>query len=114
MRTYGRIVDDDGNLQWVEVETDSAGFNDYVYLTTLIQCLKLVIGESPFFADYGIPAKASVVQQVFPDYYVANTQQQFSSFFASLIIAREDNPSPTYKVNVTTNQGVKIAASIAT
>lgn len=94
------------------VETDSAGFNDAVMLTTLIQCLKLNLGESPFYADYGIPAKQSVVQQLFPDYDVSKTQQQFASQFASLLISKEENPTPTYRVNITTNLGSQLEATV--
>ena len=103
----------DGTKSWVEVQTDASGANDYVWITTLIQCLKLNLGESPFYADYGIPAKPSVVQQVFPDFYVARTQQQFASKFANLVVAKQPSTTPTYTINVTTNNGVKIASSIA-
>ena len=107
MRTYGRVKDANGNLTvWVEVDTDADGFNDAVMLTTLIQCLKLNLNESPFYANYGIPAKPSVTQQLPPDFYVARTQQQFSGFFASLIVAKKNLPTPTYQVNVITERGV--------
>lgn len=112
MRTYGRNFNPDGTWTWVVVATDVNGADDLVWLTTLIQCFKLNLSESPFYAQYGIPAKSSVVQQVFPDFYVARTQQQFASRFASLSIAKQVNPTPTYKVNVTTNAGVKITASV--
>ncbi len=134
MRTYGRIIvteteiltddsgapltDDSGVVltdegtattrkAWIEVATDAQGFDDYVWITTLIQCLKLNLGESPFYANYGIPAKPSVVQQVHPDYYVARTQQQFAPRFASLIVSKLPLLTPTYKISVTTNQGIK-------
>lgn len=97
------------------VTTDAQGQDDSVWLTTLIQVLKLNLGESPFYANYGIPAKPSVVQQVFPDFYVARVQQQFAQYFASLIVAKQPSTlNPTYLVNVTTHQGVKITASIPT
>ena len=89
------------------VETTPDGQNDGVYLTTLAQVFKLNLGESPFYRDYGIPAKPSVVQQIFPDFYVARTQRQFAPFFASLLVAKEASPTPTYRVNVTTNQGYR-------
>ena len=117
MRAWGRTYNKDGTYQWVEVTTDANGFNDAVYITELIQVLKLSLGESPFYAQYGIPAVRSVVQQVFPDYYVAATQRQFAPFFASLIIIAMPVPitsSPTgrpisqYKVNIVTNQGATI------
>lgn len=112
MRTYGRVPDSEGNLtKWVEVTTDENGFDDYVWLTTMIQCLKLNLGESPFYASYGIPAKEAIIQQVAPDFYVSRLQRQFSQFFASLIVAKEATPIiPTYKINLTTQQGVKMVA----
>lgn len=112
MRTYGRVYAKDGSYVWVKVETDSNGNNDDVLLTTLVQVLKLNLGESPFYANFGIPAKPTIVQQVFPDYYVAMTQQQFSNAFASLIIAKEDSPTPIYRINITTHQGAKLSAEV--
>ena len=94
---------------WVVVETDAAGDNGYVYATALVQCFKLNLGESPFWGNFGIPAKASVQQQIAPDYAVAKTQSFFAQFFASLIIAKAPyNPSaplPTYNVNVIFKNG---------
>ncbi len=112
MRTYGRIFHGDGTWTWTEVDTDAQGYDDYVWITTLVQVLKLSPGESPFYANYGIPAQRALVQQVFPDYYVALTQAQFAPFFASLIISKVPAPDPTYNVNLTTNQGVKMALNI--
>lgn len=90
------------------------GANDAVWLTTLLQVLQLNLGESPFYAQYGIAAQQSVIQQIWPDYDVARTQQQFSGYFAALIIARVPGArTPTYTVNVTTNTGVKITATVA-
>lgn len=106
MRTYGRIIDAMGNLQWVEVTTDANGFNDEVYLTTLCQVLKLSRNESPFYANYGIPAQQAVMQQLFPDFYMSQTQQQFSPFFTSLTLAKLPGRAPAYKINVITHQGV--------
>lgn len=113
MRTYGRTTDPlTGKKTWVEVATDVNGFDDLVWVTTLAQALQLNLGESPFYANYGIPAKESVVTQVFPDFYMARTQQQFAPRFAALLIARQNLPIPTYQVNVTTHQGVKLNAQI--
>lgn len=112
LRVWGRVTDKlTGKKTWVKVTTDKNGFNDFVYLTNLIQVLKLNLGESPFYGNYGIPAHPAVVQQVFPDFYVAFTQQQFAQFFASLIIAKEPSTTPTYTVNVVTKYGVKITTS---
>ncbi len=112
MRTYGRVYNPDGTYTWTEVDTAADGSNDAVWLTTLIQCLKLALGESPFYANYGIPAHRSILTQIFPDFYVSQTQTQFSPYFGSLIISKQEAPYPKYLVNVTTNQGVKIQASV--
>jgi hypothetical protein len=117
MRTYGRITLGNGAdglpiKRWVKVETDAAGFNDMVYLTTLAQVLLLNINESPFFADWGIPALDSFMQQVHPNFYVGLTQQRFSKFFASLIISHRNSDTPIYDINVTTHQGVKLNAEL--
>jgi hypothetical protein len=97
---------------WVEVQTDANGFDDWVWFTTLCQVLKLNLGESPFYAQYGLPAKQSIVQQVFPDFYVARTQQQFAQYFASVSITKQPSATPTYTVNVTTNRGVAMSATV--
>ena len=119
MRTYGRVyaLNPDGSRQdpqpsgypyWQQVSTDAAGFNDAVYLTTLCQVLLLNLGESPFYANFGIPAKPTIVQQVQPDFYVTRTQQQFAPYFAALIVAKLGNNPPAYRINCTTNQGAKV------
>lgn len=113
MRTYGRATNPQTGVKtWVKVETDAHGYNDEVWLTTLAQTLKLNLGESPFFANYGIPAHASVMTQIFPDFYLAFTQQQFSQYFAALLITKESNPKPTYNIQVTTNQGVVLMHAV--
>lgn len=114
LRTWGRPFLQDGSRgQWTEVTTDpTTGLNDLVYVTTLAQVLLLNLGESPFFANYGIPAHQSVVTQVFPDFYVTYTQQQFAGYFANLIVSKRPLPSPTYNVNVTTHAGQKLNADI--
>ncbi len=106
MRTYGRTYNESGTPTWQVIETDANGHNDFVYLQTLINCLKLNLGESPFWASYGIPAQQSVITQIFPDYYMWQTQQQFAQYFASLTISRTSDSPPSYEVDVLTNQGV--------
>ena len=116
MRTYGRTTDVlFGNKTWWVVTTDARGFNDSVYLTTLAQVLKLNLGESPFFANYGIPAHQSVVTQVYPTLYIIRTQNKFSRYFTSLIVTeipdqvdQDGFPMPAYQINVITNYGSKI------
>jgi hypothetical protein len=113
MRTFGRTYSSNGSYQWVEVDTDANGNNDAVWLTTLLQCLQLNLGESPFYSQYGIPAEQSVIQQLWPDYNVMLTQKQFAGYFASLVIAKVAiSNEPMYRVNVTTHQGVKITATV--
>jgi len=139
MRTYGRTYDNLGNATWVVVQTDTSGYNDYVMITTLIQCLKLNLGESPFYANFGIPAKNSVQQQIQPDFYVSFLQSYFSKFFASLIISKVPIsppnftsrappqfssikngpieayfPTPTYNISIIRMNGSKFQAVIAT
>ncbi len=116
MRTYGRIGQIDGQGgTWVEVSTDANGYNDQVYLTTLIQCLKLNLGESPFYGDYGIPAQQSVITQVFPDFYVAQTQSQFTPYFASLVIQRKVGSfPPVYFVQAVAHSGAILKVEVPT
>ena len=128
MRTYGRIVPNilfPDVKKWVVVETDNTGSDDAVWLTTLIQTLKLNQGESPFFANYGIPAHNSVIQQLHPDFASFRTQAQYSKYFASLIISArpsvdaQGNPlanpnTPIYTVNVVTHSGAKPIIEVAT
>ena len=101
MRTWGRVNDANGNKKWVAVESDTNGDFSYGWLTTLIQTLKLGLGESPFYVNYGIPAHQCIVQQIYPDYYVNMVQQQFAGYFASLAISKVDGAeNPTYNIDV--------------
>jgi hypothetical protein len=122
MRTYGRIVPDilypDEKI-WVVVETDENGFDDMVWLTTVIQTIKLNLGESPFYANYGIPAHASVTSQIAPDQYLSRIQQQYAPYFLSLIISRQPDaldergiPSPCYLVSCITKYGAFLSAKV--
>jgi hypothetical protein len=112
LRAWGRTYNEDGTYQWVAAETTPDGDNSLVYLTQLIQVLKLARNESPFFANWGIPAQQSVVQQIFPDLYVQETQQQFAPFFLALMIASVDGPAPYYKISVTTTTGWSTAVEV--
>lgn len=124
-RVYYRIVPDikyPDVKRWIVVETDSAGFDDAVYVVALAQCLLLQLGESPFWADWGIPAVQSVQSQVAPDYFVALMQQRFAPRFASLIITnvsrppsgRNQRPVPTYDVKILTHRGARVSFSVPT
>ena len=116
MRTYGRLPPDEtGYRRWVEITTQSdTGADDYIWITTLCQCLLLILGESPFYANHGIPAQTSVLQQIFPDFYVYQTQRQFAGYFSSLIVTKiPDLKTPTYRVNILTNYGTRLEVDIA-
>ena len=108
MRTYGRVFPENGTPYWVEVSTDPSGYNDYVYLVTLCQVLLLNRGESPFYANYGIPAQQSVLTQVQPDFYMSQTAQQFSQYFAALTLTKLASSAGVlyYRINVTFNNGI--------
>ena len=98
---------------WVEVDSDPINGDSYIWITTLIQNLKLSPNESPFFAANGIPAQQSVITQIYPDYYVAQLQQQFAQYFSSLQITKVQATSPTYKINAITLSGTVLNEVIA-
>ena len=106
MRTYG--VNSSG--QWIEIlETG------YIYLATLAQTLRLNQGESPFYANYGIPAQNSVHTQIPPNLAVNRTQTQFAPYFASLTVLKQQNATnPTYNVNAVFQNGTIISSQVAT
>lgn len=108
MRVYGRVTNKDGSQSWVVVQTAANGDSSMVYLVALCQCLLLNLNESPFYGQFGLPARQSVQQQVAPDLYVARIQRYFAQFFASLIIAKASDNPPTYNVKVITLQGAVI------
>lgn len=114
MRTYGRITNPDGSKTWVKVETDpTTGSNSWVYLTALCQVLQGQLGESPFYAQFGLPAQQAIIQQVQPDFYVWRVQQQFAQYFASLIIAKDPAADvPTYNIKVTTLEGTPASVTV--
>ena len=115
MRVWGRVTNEDGTKTWVEVSTDPSGLNDAVNITWLAQALKLNLGESPFYGNWGIPAQQSVVTQIFPDFYVWKTQRRFAGLFGSLTVLRVPNLStPTYQINLTTHVGAVVETEIAT
>lgn len=112
-RAWGRVYNEDGTYTWTPVVTDPVtGDNTAVRITQLIQVLKMDRNESPMFANYGIPARLSVVQQLFPDIFVFQTQAQFAPFFASLIISRLPSTTPSYLVNITTVTGEQLSMTV--
>ena len=115
LRTWGRVYASNGTYTWTPVTTDANGYNDSVYLTTICQVLSLNLGESPFYANYGIPAQQTVVTQVFPDYYALQVQTQFQSVFAQLTINRvQGSNPPVYQVNAVTHSGAILSQTVPT
>jgi hypothetical protein len=113
MRTWGRQYFEDGTYKWVEVTTDANGYTDNVYITTLAQCLKLNLGESPFYGNYGIPQYQTIMTQVMPDFYASQTQTQFAPYFASLSITRVQAAfPPVYQVNAVCHSGAILTPEI--
>jgi hypothetical protein len=113
LRVYGRVTDIlTGKKTWEVVTTDRQGFNDHVHITALAQVLLLNLNESPFFGNFGIPAKSSVMQQIAPDFNVSFTQQQYAGFFAALLVGKEPDPVNAeaihYDVQVITHAGVRL------
>ena len=116
MRTWGRVGQVNGvGGTWVEVTPDASGGLSNIYITTLVQSLRLSLGESPFFANYGIPAQQSVVTQVMPDFYASQTQTQFAPYFASLTIQRvSGSGSQVYRVRAVCPSGAILIREVAT
>jgi len=114
MRTWGRTYKEDGTWKWQQVSTAANGDNSAVYATTLIQCLKLQLGESPFYGNYGIPAQRSVVTQIFPTYYVFQTQAQFAPYFSSLLVTQDGTFPPVYTIQAVTFNGAIINVPVPT
>jgi len=86
-----------------------------VYLTALCQTLKLNLGESPFYGDWGIPAKESVLTQIQPDYYVMRTQQRYAPYFLFLGVQKLPGtfpPLPTYDVTVIFHTGAQDSVTV--
>jgi hypothetical protein len=122
MRVYGRVRDPlTGRKTWVTVITDPRGFNDNVYLTALVQCIKLNWGESPFYSNWGIPAHQSVMSQQPPDYAMTLMQQRYSPHFMSLILSKQADVldergalTPAYLISLIYNWGAKLSTVVTT
>jgi hypothetical protein len=115
MRNYWRVQNSAGELVWATASTDANGLNDLVFFTNLLQVLSLEQGESPLFANVGIAAQQSILQQVWPDFSVAQTQQLFSPYFASLTISKVQNPvpdEPTYDIFVIAHSGANLNVNL--
>ncbi|MFM0503974.1 hypothetical protein [Paraburkholderia caffeinilytica] len=115
MRAWGRTYNKDGTYQWVAASTQANGLNDAFYITALAQCLKLNLGESPIYANSGIPQIQTIATQTFPDFYMFRIQQQYAQYFASLTISRVPGTiPPQYNVRAVTHSGAIISQNIPT
>lgn len=115
MRVWGRNYNEDGSYQWVAVTTDANGYNENCYLTALCQALKLNLGESPFYANVGIPQQQTILTQVYPDWYISQIQRQYAQYFASLTIVRvQGSFPPQYNVTAVCYSGAILSTTVAT
>jgi hypothetical protein len=115
MRVWGRTYNEDGSYQWVAVVTDANGDSSNCYLTALCQAIKLNLGESPFYANTGIPQQQTILTQVNPDFYVQVLQQQYAQYFASLTIVRVIGSfPPQYNVTANCKSGAILNTTVAT
>ena len=106
MRTYGK----NANGQWVEVLETS-----YIWLATLAQTLRLNEKESPFYANYGIPAHDSVMSQVAPTIAINRTQSQYAPYFANLSVTKNELATqPTYNISAVFQDGTIFQSEVAT
>lgn len=105
MRTYGRTAAG----QWVVITEPS-----YVWLATLAQTLRLNEKESPFYANYGIPARNSVMTQVAPTIAISKTQSQYAPYFANLSITKDEFAAdPTYNISAVFQNGTVFQQQVA-
>lgn len=116
MRAWGRPVNADGSWgPWTAVTTDASGLNDAFYITALAQVLRLNLGESPMYANSGIPQQQTIMTQTYPDYYISLIQQQYAQYFASLTITRVPGSiPPQYNARAVTHSGAIISSNIPT
>ena len=105
MRTYGKT----NAGEWVRVNETG-----YIWLATLAQTLRLNEGESPYYSNYGIPARDSVMSQIAPDAAINRTQTQYAPYFASLTIVNQQNATePTYNISAIFQNGTTIQSTVA-
>lgn len=111
MRTWGRQKQPNGSWgPWIKITE-----NQFVWLATLVQSLRLNQNESPLYGNFGIPAQASVTTQIAPDAAVARMQAYYVQYFASLAISAVPlSVEPTYNVEVVLNDGTILNETVAT
>ncbi len=109
MRAWGR--DKSGKWVMIDGEIDHSNF----YITTLAQRCRLILGESPFFGNEGIPSQQSVITQIYPDYHINMIQQRFSNYFSSLKLTKISGAlQPTYQFDIVTLSGQSVIGNFTT
>jgi hypothetical protein len=116
MRAWGRPLNADGTYgPWTAVTTQANGLNDAFYVTALAQYLRLNMGESPLYANAGIPQFQVIATQTPPDFYMYRAQQQYAQYFASLTITSVPGAvPPQYNVRAVTHSGAIVSQNIPT
>lgn len=115
---YGGVSDTQ-SYSWTEVDTDANGYNDEVMLTAFCQVLQLQPGESPFYAQYGVPSIQAVQSQIYPTANVYYMQQLYAPNFIALSVspttAKDTDKStyPVYNVVAVANSGAILTATVA-
>lgn len=111
MRIYHKIKDENTNrTKWIII-TDP----DEIYVFWLIEVLRLILGESPFSADWGIPATETIATNIYPDYYVSIVKEKFAPYFQYLSIERLDHNvdrAVVYKVEIIKLNGQSVSENI--
>lgn len=112
-RVWGRVHNSDGTRTWEAYETATDGSDDMPNFIWMQNVLLLWLNESPFYSNWGVPVQKTLATQVFPDYYMALTQQRFSQYFASCIITRLTQTAPSYRVSIVTKTGIKVDQTLS-
>ena len=115
-RIYGRKTNADGTKTWVKVEASPGENQDEINVIWLIQSLRLIQGESPFFPQWGINAYQAVQTGTAPDLAVNRIQQKFSQYFPYLSIKRNTRPNSSqtlsYSITLITNTGTTVTVEV--
>jgi len=76
-----------------------------IWVTIVKHELQLRVGESPFFADAGIPAEDSIITQQEPDYHVNNVKRRYEAKFRRFDIVKRSIVPLIYDIALTTRNG---------
>jgi len=73
-----------------------------IWVTIVKHELQLRVGESPFYADAGIPAEDSIITQQEPDYHVNNVKRRYEAKFNAFDITKVSGQPLVYNIALTT------------